>query len=382
MRNSLARRGLLLVVLLAAFSFVPTNAKAQIDRSQCTNLLVQILVAFEGREFKRSVSLARLHLTYCREYMSAREYLNALHTLAMTLNFDRQYDEAFSVANLCLKLYSIEINCGYEKAFALFFLGRPQEAKSVAEEYLAQPAVTADDVKGKDALKNFLAKVSATSPNRPSPPKRGEEGSGSSSGSGFYISDVGHIITNWHVAKGCSSLNTAAGARLSVVASDPSLDLALLQAAGVKPPAIASLRDADAVLGEPVIVFGFPLSGLLSSSGNLTTGIVSAIAGMGDNPRHVQISAPVQPGNSGGPMLDQSGKVVGVVVAKLDAARAASIIGDIPQNVNFAIKGGEVVAFLARNKMKPVLSPRSNPLSTEVVAAAASSFTVRIICHG
>jgi len=81
-------------------------------------------------------------------------------------------------------------------------------------------------------------------------------------------------------------------------------------------------------------------------------------------------------------MLDQSGNVVGVVVAKLDAARAASIIGDIRQNVNFAIKGREVAAFLARNKLKPILSAGSKRLTTEAVAAAASSFTVRIICHG
>jgi S1-C subfamily serine protease len=128
-------------------------------------------------------------------------------------------------------------------------------------------------------------------------------------------------------------------------------------------------------------VFGFPLTGLLASSGNLTTGIVSATAGMHDNPRHLQISAPVQPGNSGGPLLDQSGNVIGVIVAKLDAATAASLLGDIPQNVNFAIKGREAVSFLARSRTSPGFAPPSPKQSTEAVAAAAAAFTLQIVCN-
>jgi S1-C subfamily serine protease len=378
MRSPFARGGLLAALLFAALAVQPIEARAQLSLSQCATLVGQITDAFEGREFKRSIALARTNLSNCRAHMGTSEYIGSLQLLAMSLNFDHQYDEALGVAGLCLKLHAIEINCGYEKALALFSLGRAQEAKSVVQEYLGYPAVTENDVKGKDMLRWLLNKVAAAAPNPG--PRQKDRGDGS--GSGFFISDTGHIITNWHVAKGCTSLNIASGARLSIVASDPALDLALLQAKGVKPHAVASMRDTDTVLGEPIIVFGFPLTGLLSSSGNLSTGIVSATAGIRDNPRHVQISAPVQPGNSGGPMLDQSGSVVGVVVAKLDAARTASVIGDIPQNVNFAIKGREVIAFLARNKLKPVASTGSKSLSTEAVAAAASSFTVHIICHG
>ena len=80
------------------------------------------------------------------------------------------------------------------------------------------------------------------------------------------------------------------------------------------------------------------MSGLLATSANLTVGNVSALTGLGDDSRYLQISAPVQPGNSGGPLLDASGHVAGIVTGKLDAVLAARFFGDIPQNVNFALK--------------------------------------------
>jgi S1-C subfamily serine protease len=95
---------------------------------------------------------------------------------------------------------------------------------------------------------------------------------------------------------------------------------------------------ASARLGEEIVVYGFPLAGLLASSGNVTTGNITALAGLGDDIRFLQISAPVQPGNSGGPVLDRNGNIVGIVVSKLDAIKTAIATQDIPQNVNFAIK--------------------------------------------
>src|SRR5439155_21695916 len=94
--------------------------------------------------------------------------------------------------------------------------------------------------------------------------------------------------------------------------------------------------------GDGIVAVGFPLRGLLASGPNVTTGTISALAGLGDDSRYLQITAPVQPGSSGGPLLDQSGNVVGVVVGKLDALRVAQAIGDIPQNVNFAINAAVI----------------------------------------
>ena len=197
----------------------------------------------------------------------------------------------------------------------------------------------------------------------------------------FFITDAGHIVTNWHVVKNCRSLTAANGMPLKLVRSNNSLDLAVLLAAGTKPTAVALFRQTDAALGESIIAFGFPLAGLLSSAGNVTTGTVSATSGLRDDPHNFQITAPVQPGNSGGPLLDQFGNVVGVVVAKLDAIKAASLVGDIPQNVNFAIKGREVIAFLNEANITPGISKASTSLKTEVVAASAASFSVQITCR-
>src|SRR5438132_5594034 len=85
-------------------------------------------------------------------------------------------------------------------------------------------------------------------------------------------------------------------------------------------------------LGEDVVVYGFPLAGVLSSEGNVTTGIITALSGTGDNKDHLQLSAPVQPGNSGGPVLDRQGNVVGVVVSKLNDLAMVAAKGDLPQN--------------------------------------------------
>jgi hypothetical protein len=133
-------------------------------------------------------------------------------------------------------------------------------------------------------------------------------------------------------------------------------------------------------LGEAVVVMGFPLSGLLSSDAVVTTGIVSALAGMRDDPHKLQISAPVQPGNSGGPLLDPAGHLVGVVVSKLDGMRMASLTGAIPENVNFAIKSEDARSFLRTHGVGVVTAPSGKDLTTDVIAEQGLRYTVRLEC--
>ncbi len=163
------------------------------------------------------------------------------------------------------------------------------------------------------------------------------------------VGGSGDVVTNHHVVDGCAKVTVSRAGEshdVRVRAADAAADLALLRASGPVGDAAAFSRSPRARLGEAVTVAGHPLRGLLSSQLNVTSGNVSALAGIGDDAQRLQITAPVQPGNSGGPLLDAAGNVIGVVVSKLDAVRTAELTGDIPQNVNFAIKGALVRGFL------------------------------------
>ncbi len=207
----------------------------------------------------------------------------------------------------------------------------------------------------------------------------------SSSGTGFVVAD-GRIMTNNHVVDECGRMvvRNAAGtrypARVDVV--DRRRDLALMTVPGSVGPPLAFRDKPPAQLGEAVVTFGFPLSGLLSSGPTLTTGDVSALAGLRDNPTNIQISAPVQPGNSGGPLLDSQANVIGVVVSKLNAARIAEITGgDIPQNVNFAVKGTEALSFLRANGVQPrVASSSGTDKRNTEIGQVANLSTVHVLC--
>ncbi len=167
---------------------------------------------------------------------------------------------------------------------------------------------------------------------------------------------------------------------LAVVATDAGNDLALLSL--TLPPSDVA-RFAAGRGGRPgdsVVVMGFPLRGLLASEPNVTTGTISALSGLRDDTRLLQITAPVQPGNSGAPLIDQSGNVIGVVVAKLDAIAVARSTGDIPQNVNFAIKAGVVRAFLDAHSIDYKIADSTGRLESADIAERGREFTIVVEC--
>jgi serine protease Do len=173
-----------------------------------------------------------------------------------------------------------------------------------------------------------------------------------STGTGFLVAD-GRVMTNHHVVDNCNRiiLRTPTGHWLAAVPParmDAALDVAVLNVPGLVGPAVA-FRTAPAIRrGEGVVAYGFPLAGLLSSDPKLTRGEVNGLRGLGDNPNQFQISAEVQPGNSGGPLVDMQGNIVGIVVSKLNAQAVSRRTGDIAQNVNFAVQGQAALGFLRR----------------------------------
>ncbi len=136
-------------------------------------------------------------------------------------------------------------------------------------------------------------------------------------------------------------------------------------------------------LGDTVASYGFPYAGLLSSSGNFTVGHVTSLSGISDDTRFLQTSTPIQPGNSGGPLLDMSGNVVGVVDAQLNALAMMQANSSLPQNVNFAIQVPIVVNFLSAKGVSPPLETSNAPgtLTASDVAGLAKRFTVQVFCE-
>lgn len=213
----------------------------------------------------------------------------------------------------------------------------------------------------------------------PAPDRRKDPQEASSSGTGFAVSANGDLLTNDHVTAGCSRL-TVDGHKAVVKATDKTFDLALVHAPGLDTKDFATFAENPAPLNSDVTVAGYPLSGLLSGL-NITRGSVTAMKGLGGDSTRMQISAPVQPGNSGGPAMNAQGQIVGVVAAKLDAQRIADAIGDIPQNVNFAVRGSMAKLFLHQNGITPRTAPKGEALPPEVIATRLSAITHYIECY-
>jgi TonB family protein len=185
--------------------------------------------------------------------------------------------------------------------------------------------------------------------------------------------------------EGCSAVLVIArnGARriALVEARDRENDLALLNLNSTL-EFVAMFRSTPARAGEDVIALGFPLRGLLADELNVSKGIVSATAGLLNDPSELQVSAAVQPGNSGGPLLDASAAVAGVIVARLDGIAVARMTGVIPENVNFAIKAEVAEAFLRMNGVIPLRrrATTSQPLGIPETVDRARRYIFAVEC--
>ena len=207
-----------------------------------------------------------------------------------------------------------------------------------------------------------------------------------STGSGFIVAPD-RVMTNEHVVHACNRvlLRTPDGRWLAATPParvDAGLDLAVLVVPGLPGPVLPFRAGPAVRRGEGVVAYGFPLAGLLSSDPKLTRGEVNGLAGLQDNRNQIQISAAVQPGNSGGPLLDMQGHVVGIVVSKLNAQRVAERTGDIAQNVNFAVRGEAALRFLQGAQVTPRTSPSEGAERSAVdVGEIAHRATMFIRCE-
>jgi TPR repeat protein len=203
------------------------------------------------------------------------------------------------------------------------------------------------------------------------------------SGSGVIITAGGLILTANHVVTGATQIQvqTASGKfPAKIIQSDPANDIALIKCEGAfKPSPIVSSKDVQ--LAQSVFTIGYPNIDLQGYSPKVTKGEISSMNGLKDDPREWQISVPVQPGNSGGPLFDEKGNIVGIVLTKLNAVKMAKITGDVPENVGYAIKSSYILPLLDQFSSK-LTPPNFSTAGTVDLVHKVGDSVVLILCSG
>jgi S1-C subfamily serine protease len=167
-----------------------------------------------------------------------------------------------------------------------------------------------------------------------------------STGTGFLVSPTGDLLTALHVVEGASLITVTCGDSqktfaASLVKKSAALDLALLKLAtsGRVPYLAFAPASSELVLGRAVFTVGYPASNVLGTDAKFTEGTISGLSGLDGDTSFLQVSVPVQPGNSGGALMTENGEIVGVILATADAPTFLRATGSLPQNINWAVKG-------------------------------------------
>ena len=193
-----------------------------------------------------------------------------------------------------------------------------------------------------------------------------------SSGTGFFVSNEGHILTNAHVIDGVNELLVGQPKGLTyrarVLQVDKVNDLALIQInASSRPLHVRGVNGVEK--GSKVYTLGFPNPSLQGTEAKYTEGVISSFSGLGNASNVMQVTVPIQPGNSGGPLFDDRGNVIGVIVAKLDALAVLKNQEYLPENVSYAVKSDHALPLL--RGIAP--TRRGTPRSVNQVSEVESS---------
>jgi S1-C subfamily serine protease len=306
-----------------------------------------------------------------------------------------QYDRALADYETALKLVPTNAQVLLERGRTYARIGRLQEAKNDFDAALTLDPANQELRRAIEAERALLAHAPFTvapplgSPSQSLPPKQavpalpldGEQEI--SSGSAFVVSRQGHLVTNNHVVDGCAVVEIGGDGIATVVGRDSANDLALIQAktqSGLELEPLKARRKSIR-LGEEVIALGYPLRGVLGTGLNVTTGTISALSGIGNDSARLQFTAAIQPGNSGGPLLDRSGAMVGVVTSSLSDVAALEIGGFVPQGINFAIRKEMAIAFLEIHGVSVEVMEEPVNMTVADVAERAQKSVLPITCR-
>jgi serine protease Do len=203
---------------------------------------------------------------------------------------------------------------------------------------------------------------------------------GTVSGTAFHV-NASTLVTAAHVVEDCARITLEDGTPLGLIARDGLLDLAVLASPRPSQVWLRIDRDAAPRLGQTAHALGYPYRGILEGGLTVTNGNVSSLGDPGNPRRRIMLSAPVQPGNSGGPLLSSLGDVLGVVVSRLDDMAILDATGTIPQNMNFATPSDRLLDFLEANRVT-LASGNAPPFDMDDgLPPAIAAAVVPVLCH-
>lgn len=218
---------------------------------------------------------------------------------------------------------------------------------------------------------------------KPDAPRQGGGARPIGSGTAFAVAQRGLAVTNAHVVAGCSAVVDDQGRALRVIATDRRHDLALLEAGRSFPSIVRFRGQGGASLGETALVFGYPYGQALGTGINLTNGIVTGTSGIGGDPSRFQMNAAVQPGNSGGPVVDDSGLLLGVAVGRLNDLAVLRATGALPQGINFAVRAEAVEQFLTAQGVQPQRGDGIGIFGgAQAISARITPAVFQVVCRG
>lgn len=204
----------------------------------------------------------------------------------------------------------------------------------------------------------------------------------SGSGTGFVVRRDGILVTNEHVVHACRRLALQTGEAVTVIAADSRRDIAVLRAARTFDSELSFRSDGNIDHGESVRSFGYPYYGMFSTNLNISEGIVTALSGIGDDPAKFQVSAAIQPGNSGGPLLDESGLVIGIAVSTMRTDKVTELTGVAPQNMNYGIRATLVQSMLLENGIVSRSAKADGRKDLREIARSVTPLVTPILCFG
>ncbi len=184
-------------------------------------------------------------------------------------------------------------------------------------------------------------------------------------GTGFSVSPNGFIVTANHVIANAVSIKALQGSTILkalLVKSDPLNDVAILKIDKTTPAFLPIALIRSAKTGERVFTIGYPMSNLLGQEQKYTEGVISSLSGIQGAASFMQITVPVQPGNSGGPLVNEKGQVVGVISSTAAVLPFIKASGTIPQNINWAVKADYI---------RPLLNLTETPQKSQVMREEA-----------